>query len=361
MMYPERGTSAHINLSHLLHNIEVFKKLHPGPIMAVVKADAYGHGLARVTDSLKSCDALAVATIEEAMQLRSFIPDKRILLLEGVFNAEELELAIEQRFDLVVHQFYQLDVLLKSSNAKPLLNVWLKVDTGMHRLGFDWADYPQVLDQLKQVKMIKEIRLMAHFAQSDQVDHQQTQLQLQRHQILQQHDFECSFANTGAVLNGLSCAGEWARVGLGLYGISPLADRFAADFDLRPVMQLSAKLISIKTVKQAETVGYSAQFTCLQDMLVGIVGMGYADGYPWSEHHSHVVIRGHQAPIIGRISMDMMAIDLSAVKQPLIGEPVHIWGSEQAVEQVAKELHTIPYTLVCGITGRVKFHVIDSL
>lgn len=358
-MYPERGTRADICLAHLQHNIEVFKKRHQGPLIGVVKADAYGHGLARVTDTLKACDALAVATIEEAIQLRTYIPDKRIVLLEGVFNQTELELAIEQNFDLVIHQFYQLDLLMNATVSQPTVAVWLKVDTGMHRLGFDWDDYRQVLSQLQQAKMVSEIRLMAHFAQSDQPENQQTRQQMARHQILQNHGVEVSFSNTGAVLNGLSTAGEWARVGLGLYGISPLSDQFAADFNLKPVMQLSAKLIAIKTVKQGEAVGYSAQFTCPRDMPVGIVGMGYADGYPWSPDQSHVVIRGQRAAVVGRVSMDMLAVDLSVVSQPQIGEPVEIWGGRQPVEQVAADLHTIPYALVCGITGRVKFHVID--
>jgi alanine racemase len=359
-MYPERGTRADIDLSHLVHNIEVFKKRHTGPVIGVVKADAYGHGLARVTDALISCDALAVATIEEAVQLRTYIPDKRIILLEGVFNHTELELAIEKQFDVVVHQYYQLDLILDSDLKTSGVSVWLKVDTGMNRLGFSWQDYPQVLAQLQQTKLIREIRLMAHYAQSDDAGSSQTQRQIERNQILMNHGLDVSFANTGAVLNNLSCPGEWARVGLGLYGISPLPNQFASDFNLKPVMQLSAKLISIKTVREGESVGYSASFTCPKDMSLGIVGMGYADGYPWSSRHSQVVIRGHYAPVIGRVSMDMLAIDLSVVKQPLIGEPVEIWGDQQPVEQVAQDLHTIPYTLVCGITGRVKFYVHDQ-
>lgn len=358
-MYPERGTSAHICLPHLVHNIEVFKAMHQGPIMAVVKADAYGHGLARVTDALKSCDGLAVATIEEALQLRTFIPDKRILLLEGVFNQTELELAVEKQLDVVIHQFYQLDVLRQSDFTQSSLAVWLKVDTGMHRLGFDWTDYPQVLKQLERIKMVHEIRLMSHFAQSDQPHNTQTQQQIKRNQCLRQHGLEVSFANTGAVLNNISCPGEWARVGLGLYGISPLSKQFAVNFNLKPVMQLSAKLISIKTVKKGEPVGYSASYICPHDLPVGIVGMGYADGYPWSNHQSRVVIRGQFAPVIGRVSMDMLAVDLSTVTVPQIGERVEIWGDQQPVEQVAEDLQTIPYTLVCGITGRVKFHVVS--
>ena len=359
-MYPERGTRADIRLPHLAHNIEVFKGLHHGPIMGVVKADAYGHGLARITDTLKMCDALAVATIEEALQLRTFIPDKRILLLEGVFNRTELELAIEKRFDVVIHQQYQLDLLLASEFTAPVLEVWLKVDTGMHRLGFDWKDYPQVLSQLQHIKVIRTIRLMSHFSQSDQPDHPQTQSQINRNKKLLQHGLEVSFSNTGAVLNGLSSPGEWARVGLGLYGISPLSNRFAAEFNLKPVMKVGAKLISIKKTLAGESVGYGAQFTCTKDIPVGVVGMGYADGYPLSPHSSQVMIRGQKAAVIGRVSMDMLAVDLSTVSKPQIGEPIEIWGDQQPVEQVAKDLHTIPYTLVCGITGRVKFYVINQ-
>lgn len=359
-MYPERGTRADICLAHLQHNIEAFKNKHNGPLIGVVKADAYGHGLARITDALLGCDALAVATIEEAIQLRTFIPDKRILLLEGVFNRVELELAVEKNFDVVIHQAYQLELLMASEVITPVIDVWLKIDTGMHRLGFDWSDYPQALHRIQQSKMVRDVRLMAHFAQSDQPDCDQTRQQIERNQMLQAHGLEVSFSNTGAVLNGLSQDREWARVGLGLYGISPLAESDAADFNLKPVMRVSAKLIAIKNLKQGQPVGYGARFICPGDMTVGVVGMGYADGYPWSDGHSHVVIRDRQAAVIGRVSMDMLAVDLSAVSAPQIGEPVEIWGNRQPVEQVARDLHTIPYTLVCGITGRVKFHVIEQ-
>jgi len=357
-MYPERGTTAEINLRHLAHNIDVFKNRHQGPIIGVVKADAYGHGLGRVTDVVTACDALAVATIEEALQLRTFTPDKRIILLEGIFNETELELALEKQLDVVVHQSYQLKLIQQSHHSKTI-DVWLKIDTGMHRLGFPWSECQAVINVLKNSPITKQVRLMTHFAQSDNSECQQTRQQRKLNQLIMEQGLEYSFSNTGAVLNGLDAPGEWVRVGIGLYGISPLPNTTGSDFNLKPVMQLSAKLISIKSIAAGESIGYGAHYICPKDMTVGIVGIGYADGYPWSQNHSQVSVHGLKADVIGRVSMDMMAIDLTAINQAQIGDLVQIWGEQQVVEQVAADLKTIPYTLVCGMTSRVKYDVIQ--
>ena len=355
----ERGTTAFINTTHITHNLNVFKQLHPGKIIAVVKADAYGHGLKHAVPALSACDAFAVATIEEAMELRGLDKDKKILLLEGVFNSYEMDLANEHKFDVVIHQDYQIE-LLKSAEKTTDIDVWLKVDSGMSRLGFHVDEISDKLTQLNAIKTIGTIRLMSHFAASDNVKCQQPQAQVNCNTWLKTLGYQGSFSNTGAVLNQLSDEHEWARVGLGLFGISPLSTtKQGHAYGLKPVMHLTAKIIASKYIKAGSQVGYGGHYTAKNDMRIGIVGIGYADGYPWSEHNSSVLLNGIKTAVIGRVSMDMIAIDISAFEQNLTGQDVTIWGEGLPIEAVADDLKLIPYTLSCGITKRVKFYAIQ--
>ncbi|TDR17450.1 alanine racemase [Marinicella litoralis] len=357
-MQRERGTQAEINTAHISHNLNQFKSLHPGKIIAVVKADAYGHGLATVVPHLKAADAFAVATIEEAIELRAINPDKAIILLEGVFNAEELTTALNHNFDVVVHQKYQIE-LLKEAQSKQRIDVWLKIDTGMNRLGFNPTEAEAHLKLIHDLPLVNQLRVMTHYASSDDVTAKQTQQQQTLNDWVKTLGYECSFSNTAAVLNQLSKPNEWVRVGIGLFGISPLSDRWAASFKLKPVMRMTAKIIATKDIQKGDLVGYGGTFQAKHPMRIGIVGMGYADGYPWTEKQSHVMVQGHKAKIIGRVSMDMMAIDLTDLSHVLTGFDVEAWGENWPIEAVADELGLIPYTLTCGITKRVKFNDIQ--
>jgi alanine racemase len=355
----ERGTTAYINTSNINHNLKVFKQLHAGKIIAVVKADAYGHGLKHVVNALPDCDAFAVATIEEALELRTLETNKKIILLEGVFNDYEMNTAFENQLDVVIHQDYQIKLL---ASAEPItgMNVWLKVDSGMHRLGFGINEVEQRLVQLNKIASIDTVRLMSHFAASDLIDCEQTLDQINTNSWLKSLGYEYSFSNTGGVLNHLADRDEWARVGIGLFGVSPLtAGQWGSDFGLKPAMHLTAKIIASKYIKAGAQVGYGGHFSAETDMRIGIVGIGYADGYPWSERSSYVMLDGKKAAVIGRVSMDMIAIDLSNFKTQLTGKEVTIWGGQLPIEQIAEDLKLIPYTLACGITKRVKFHAIQ--
>lgn len=353
-----RGAQATINQQHLRHNVTTFKGMHRGPLVAVVKADAYGHGIEHVVPALGEVDAFAVATIDEAMQLRKLCHDQRIILLEGVFNDAELQLALSQNFDVVVHQKYQLALLdqLKTSDR---LSVWLKVDTGMNRLGFELNFVKNTIEPLKNNPAIS-LHVMSHFAQSDQPLAMQTQQQLTANEWLSKLGLPFSFSNTAAVLSGISHPQEWVRVGLGLFGISPTEDSTAADFKLRPVMNLQSRVIATKSIQKGQTVGYGAHFVAQKPIRLAIVGIGYADGYPWSHSQStHVMLNGLVCPVVGRVSMDMLAIDVSAQPETEPGDVVQLWGDVLPVERLAKQLDVIPYALVCGITKRVKFDVIQ--
>ncbi|MGJ8664572.1 MAG: alanine racemase, partial [Marinicella sp.] len=355
-MQRERGTKAYINTKHISHNLNVFKQLHPGKIIAVVKADAYGHGLERVVPTLSACDAFAVATMEEGIELRRLNSTKKIILLEGVFNAFEMQTAIDQKFDVVVHQDYQLD-LLHEVKQQAVIDVWLKIDTGMNRLGFPVDEFLPKLKVIKENIATRQVRVMSHFASSDSPLCKQTQAQIALNQMIKACDLEYSFSNTGAVLNQLSENTEWARVGLGLFGVSPLNHpNWAAKYDLKPAMHLTAKIIASKFIAAGSQIGYGGHCIASQDMRIGIVGIGYADGYPWSEFSSKVWIEDKLVQVLGRVSMDMIAVDLSQFKDNMTGNEVTIWGPNLPVEAVAQDLKLIPYALICGITKRVKFY-----
>lgn len=358
MNSPERGAVAELKLRHIRHNLQQFKTLHQGKIIAVVKANAYGHGIEHIVPMLSDCDALAVATIDEAIQVRLLTATQKIILLEGIFNQQELSLAVEKSFDVVLHQAYQLE-LLNQLEPTQQLNIWLKIDTGMNRLGFDFSQLNELSDKLRRHKNVKGLKLMSHFAQSDQPQSQPTQCQQQLNQKLQNLNLAYSFSNTAAVLNQLNRAQEWVRIGIGLFGISPLPKQTAADHQLLPVMNLYAKIIAQKTIQAGQSIGYGSTHTVTQTTQLGIVGIGYADGYPWFKSGVAIVRIGNQNfPIIGRVSMDMLAIDLSNAQHRIaIGQRVKLWGENLPAEQLAKSLGCIPHILTCGITKRVKFYV----
>lgn len=358
MNMPERGAVAELKLRHISHNLKQFRNLHAGKIIAVVKANAYGHGIENIVPVLSDCDALAVATIDEAIQVRLLAPKQRIILLEGVFNQQEMSVAVEQSFDVVVHQQYQLELLDKLP-TKQQLNIWLKIDTGMNRLGFAFSQADELCNKLHRHPNVKELKLMAHFAQSDDPQSRQTQQQQQLNKKLQNLNLAYSFSNTAAVLNRLNQAQEWARVGIGLFGISPLPKQTATDHNLLPAMNLFAKIIATKTIQAGQSIGYGATHTVSKPSLLGIVGIGYADGYPWFKSGTTAVkIGGQIFPTIGRVSMDMLAIDLSqATEKITVGQRVKLWGENMPAERLAESLQCIPHILTCGITKRVKFYV----
>ncbi len=350
-----RGTRAVIDLSAIRENLQVFRGLHAGPIIAVVKADAYGHGLVQVVPQLADVDAFAVATLGEALQVRGVDSQRRILLLEGVFNEKEMQRAVAERLDPVLHQDYQLD-LLDAVPTSARIDVWLKLDTGMNRLGFAPHRMQALVQRLRDHRAVRRVRLMTHYAQSDQPDCAQTRAQRDANRAVQGAGLEYSFSNTAAVLGGLADAAEWARIGIGMFGISPISGQTGAQHGLRPAMQLLAKVIAVKEVAAGGTIGYGAVYTCPHDLRVAIVGIGYADGYPWSrELQGQCRVGERLCRIVGRVSMDMLAVDISELPQVKCGDDVLLWGDALPAEQLADSLDLIPYVLTCGITRRVQF------
>ncbi len=347
-----RAAYALINLAHLKNNLATIRKVaNQSKIMAVVKADAYGHGVSQVCDALEDADAFSVAYVNEAMGLRESGIKKTLLALQGFSNEVDLDNAIRNNIQVVIHHEEQLKLL--HSFKAPHLDVNLKIDTGMHRLGFNPEDADKALDDLQcLISPESKIHLMTHFSCADDVQNPTTLNQLEKFDdIASRYPFEQSIANSAGVLVCPQSHRNWVRPGLVLYGVNPVRHQaIENEPQLHAVMSLHAPIISIKSCKKGEKIGYGGDFSCPNDMLIGIIAIGYADGYP--RHLSttpSVVVGGKRATVLGRVSMDMIAVDLSDVK-PQVGEIAELWGEYMSVSEVAEHAGTISYELL-GAAG----------
>lgn len=349
------NTYAVLNIDALLHN---FKKVREyarnAKIMAVIKANAYGHGLLRVAKALPDADAFAVARIDEAMQLRDAGIRQRIIVLEGFACNEDLLQVMNNNLDVVIHNFQQIE-LLENCVYTGKNSIWLKLDTGMNRLGFNLADFAGVYQILQRCKSVSSIQLMTHLANADNKQDNKTLLQIAKFEATVA-DFAGtqSIANSAGILAWKASHKNWVRPGIMLYGVSPFSSSEGIDFDLQAVMSLHSQLLAVKKVEAGGEIGYGGQWICKQTSLIGIVALGYGDGYPRQvKAGTPVLVNNIRVPIIGRISMDMMAVDLQECTDATIGDPVILWGEGLAVEEVAKYANTIPYALLCCIAPRV--------
>ncbi len=351
---------ARIDLSALRHNLALARRHAPeSKQLAVIKANAYGHGMLRVAQALEAADAFAVARISEALTLRKAGIGKDILLLEGVHNRDELQLAQQQGLQLVVHQAEQIS-LLQQVTGEPL-TVWLKIDTGMQRLGFRPEQVASAYRQLLECANVKGAPvLMTHLANADNRSSAGTEEQCRLFEsAVADLEGQHSIANSAGLLAWPTTRRHWVRPGLMLYGASPFIDSSAADWDLRPVMSLESRLIAVKQCKKGEAVGYGGRWRCPEDMRIGIAAIGYGDGYPRHVPDSTpVLINSQRVGIVGRVSMDMLAIDLRSCAKAKMGDPVLFWGKSSEgillpIEEVAEKADSIAYELFCQVTSRV--------
>ncbi|CAN5200290.1 alanine racemase [soil metagenome] len=356
-----RPTTATIHSDALRHNLARVRALAPGSkVMAVVKADGYGHGLERVARALEGADAFGVAALSDAERLRSAGMSQRIVLLSGFDEPADLAQLRRLDVDTVVHHDSQLAMLEAERDAGngARLRCWLKLDTGMHRLGFPPARATEVRARLQALPSVAtEIVLMSHFASSDEFDGEQTRMQLRAFDNSGAvKDASASLSNSAAVLGWPDAHRDWVRAGGALYGLSVVAGRAGEAFGLRPAMTLSTRLIAINRVLRGERVGYSATWECPEDMDVGVAAIGYGDGYPRAAPPgTPVLLNGRRVPIIGRVSMDLMTLDLRGLPEARVGDPVVLWGEGLPAEEVAAAAGTISYELTCSITRRVRF------
>ena len=358
-----RGTTAVIDIVNLKHNFKVLRNLAPNKLVLVVKADAYGHGLKQVVQALEDVDCFAVATIDEALIVRKYRSNVRVLLLEGFLDKHELQTAFKHKFDCVIHQKEQLKMFNETFANYPI-NVWLKYDSGMNRLGFSDDEFDQAMQLLNQHKNVKELILMSHLASANEKNNKFNSKQAKKFLKYITSKHQLSLSNSSALLNKAALSNEWCRVGLALFGVSPIENKLASDFDLKPVMTLQTNIIAIKSVNKGETIGYGQTFTAAEATQIAIIGIGYGDGYPWSlSDGAYVGIHNQQAQILGRVSMDMMAVNISQIKDAKIGDSVLIWGKNDnghlPLESVASLANSIAYVLLCQITSRVHYHYVE--
>lgn len=353
-----RASSATIHIDALRENLRRVRELAPGrKVMAIVKADGYGHGLERVARALQGADGFGVACIADGQRLRAAGVSQRIVVLSGLDEPADLSEMRRLNLESVVHHPVQIDWLAADRDARPL-RVWLKIDTGMHRLGFAPPQVRDAYARLRELPSVhRDIGLMTHFANSDAFDDPLTTRQVDAFEAATVGlAGERALANSAGVLGWPEAHGDWVRAGGALYGISVVEGRVGADFGFRPAMTLSSRLIAINRLVRGDRIGYASTWQCPEDMAVGVVAIGYGDGYPRSAASgTPVLLDGRYAPIVGRVSMDLVTIDLRAHPQARIGDPVILWGRGLPVEDVAAHAGTIGYDLTCGVTRRVRF------
>lgn len=351
-----RNTIARIDLGAVRHNLAQVRALvRSCQVACVVKADAYGHGLSRICTALDDADILAVATTSEAFTCRSHGWRGRLLLLEGPSNRGELDDILSLDAEMVVHHHAQLH-LLGQRTGEMRRALWLKIDTGMHRLGFPAESAARVHAELEKLRGPEPTVLMTHFACADDPASGLTARQMERFKSATGGlEGPVSMANSSGILNFPASHHDCVRPGIMLYGISPCRSRTAADIGLKPVMTLQCELIAINSVRAGESIGYGAAFTCPHDMRVGVGAIGYGDGYPrHAGNGTPVLLNGRRARIVGHVSMDMITIDLSGHDDAQVGDRVILWGEGLPVEEVAPWANAIPYQLICGVTARVR-------
>lgn len=343
-----------VNVSAVRANFEVVAQQAPAArVMAIVKADAYGHGIARIASALEAqADAFGVASLEEAIELRKAGIERPIVLLEGAFNVEEIGDILTHRLETVVHTHEQLAPLCDPRNDIPL---WIKIDTGMHRLGFPPAEVDAVVGRLRRAG--RKLRFMSHLASAHRENDESVSEQLRVFEsVLASHAGERSMANSGAVLAWPQCHADWVRPGLMLYGVSPFDGRRGSDHGLRPAMTVTSALIAVREVEAGGSVGYGKAYICPERMRVGVVAFGYGDGYPrQAATGTPICVAGVRTQVIGEASMDMLTVDLRPVRAAVVGDPVVMWGPELAVEEVAASAKTIPYELLCRVRVRARY------
>ncbi len=354
------AVEAHINLTALAHNLErVRQAASESKIMAVIKANAYGHGMIQVANALTAADAFSVARLQEAVQLRQAGINKDIIVLEGFNNTAELKEFSRYDLQATVHQLAQIDLLQRTPLEKSI-QVWLKIDSGMHRMGVAPEAVGACWKVLQKIESVLAVRLMTHLASADDRGSEQTNQQLDVFKrVTAGIEAETSIANSAGILDWPQSHGDWVRPGIMLYGVSPFLDSGGKDEGLQPVMTLTSRLIAVRYFKQGDKIGYGASWTCPENMPIGIVSCGYGDGYPrHAVPGTLVMVNGMPTPLLGRVSMDTICVDLRQQPDAEVGDTVLLWGESMPVEKVAQSATTIPYEILCCVTQRVQFQYI---
>lgn len=344
-----RPSNVVIDLGALRHNYQLARRVHGGRALAVIKANAYGHGAIECATALSPhADGFAVAFLDEACTLRNAGIHNPILVLEGVFDESELELASELGLWLVVHHDEQIRMLAKSDIEAASLDVWLKIDSGMRRAGFDCAQAGAAYERLASTGKARSITLMTHFACADAPRSPMTAEQIERFDAATKHlPGERSLCNSAGLLWWAKARRDWARPGLMLYGIPPESNELP---HLRPVMTFGSRVFAVHALQPGESLGYGATYVANRAMRIGLACAGYADGYPQTAPSgTPIAIDGRRTELVGRVSMDMLMVDLTGLPGAGVGSEVELWGRTVRVSEVAAAAGRIPYELVCNV------------
>ena len=352
-----RPTCATVRLADIVHNYELANRLAPASkSIAVIKANAYGHGLIAVAQKLQSMvPAFAVASIDEAIQLRDAGISKQILILQGVNHAGELAEVVARDFWLLLHQQQQVDAVLSSQLTKPV-KIWLKVDTGMHRFGFA----PNALDQVcadlcSSSNVEKDLVLCTHLACADDLTDRMTgeQVEVMR-SCAGRFKLARSIANSAGIMHWPETHADWNRPGYMLYGNCPTGVFGSDSSGLRPAMSMNSEIVAIRNLTAGEGVGYSHDWVAKRHSKIGTIAIGYGDGYPYhAANGTPVLVNNQRVPLTGRVSMDAICVDLTDLENVAVGDPVELWGENICVNELAAAAGTIGYEILAGLTGRV--------
>lgn len=350
--------TATIRTEALRHNLAIAHKAAPNSSsMAVIKANAYGHGAVEAAKALAQADAFAVARIEEALKLQQGGIDKAIVVLSEMLDAEWVEACAEHGFQPVVHDTAGVEAILAARGLHQMV-VWLKVDTGMHRLGVVPDDCARIHGQLSACPHVNEVRLMTHFSSADKDEDTATEDQMERFSQATENlsGVDRSLANSAAILSHKQSHAEWVRPGIMLYGADPLPTANDLSSQLRPVMQLQSHVIAARAIEAGEGVGYNETWRSHRRSRIGTIAFGYADGYPrHARNGTPVVVDGKTVPLVGRVSMDMITVDLTEHPSAGVGSTALLWGDGLPAERVAEHADTIPYQLFTSVGGRTRF------
>lgn len=357
-----RPTKAKVNLEALRHNYLIAKELSGGKVAAVVKANAYSHGAIDCAQALADItDSFAVACIEEALELRCAGIKNTIILLEGFFDPSEIDLIQQHQLDTVVHCEEQL-AILESKKINKNIRVWLKMDSGMGRVGFLPSFYHDAWQRLHGMPFIKDIVLMSHLSCADELNSNKTAQQLK---VFEKYTHnlpgEKSMANSAGIIAFPTARFQWSRPGLMLYGVSPFPNNHFIEKRLKPVMELHSAVISVKEIPIGSTVGYGGRWVAKRPTKLGVIPIGYADGYPrHAIDTTPVLIKNYKVPLVGRVSMDMITVDMTEIVDVSVGDDVTLWGEGLPVTEIANYADTIPYQLLCNL-NRVPIEHINQL
>ena len=357
-----RPVKAVIHLDAVKENLHVVRCLTTAKVTCVVKSNAYGHGVLPISRLLEKegADSLAVACVEEAIELRHGGIKLPILLLEGCYEASELYLAEKYQLTVLLHNTEQVNMLLRHP-AKRIFDVWMKVDTGMHRLGFVPECFLDAYTRIKNSKKVRSIVLATHFSCADEPDNPYTQMQIDRfNKIVRSLNEPISLCNSAALLHNYNTHDDWVRPGLMLFGASPFPPSYSHPMlkQLKPVMELTSQIIAVKQLPDQCAIGYGGTFLTKKPTRLGLVAIGYGDGYP---RHlttgTPIMVNQHKTCLLGRVSMDIISIDLTHMPEATIGTPVTLWGRDLPAHQIAFHADTVAHTLFCGIQRMKKEYV----